>query len=155
MKKWKMNWRKNLPNFLYLALIGVAVAVFGNACGEFGGGSSGKKNKGLQSNSCEATGFDIHEGAETVSIAYGKQVLDNMVACTGLTQLSQPTIDEFESRLGSLSEFGYALDVNPPLAMAHAGIAIEVCNDLFSEENALPNAQRRIFNRIDDTGFYV
>ena len=93
---------------------------------------------------------EIIEGAETASIAYGGQVLENMVACTGLQNVSQKTQDEYDSRRGSLSEYGDVMDVNPPLVMAQAAIAIEVCDDLYTEESAMLSDNRRIFTKISE-----
>jgi len=139
--------KKKIAVGVSLATITAAIAILGNACGQMvpDDGVSAVSSK----NSCSGNiAVEIIPGAETASIAYGKQVLDNMVACTGLQVVSQKTLDEFDSRRGSLSEFGNVMDVNPPLVMAHAAIAAEVCDDLLKEELALNSADRRIFNAI-------
>ena len=111
--------KKKIAVGVSLATITAAIAILGNACGQMvpDDGVSADSSK----NSCSGNiAVEIIPGAETASIAYGKQVLDNMVACTGLQVVSQKTLDEFDSRRGSLSEFGNVMDVNPPLVMAHA-----------------------------------
>lgn len=130
------------------AALAGALVVFGNACGQMSLNDD-VTTAGLDSCSGNIE-FKVIEGAETASITYGGQVLDNMVACTGLQTVSQKTQDEYNSRRGSLSEYGNVLDVNPPLVMAQAAIAIEVCDDLYTEESAMSSNDRRIFNRITE-----
>ena len=72
-----------------------------------------------------------------VHVVTGPQVLDNMVACTGLVEPSEKTREEWETRSSSLSEYGSVLDISPPLMMGISAVAIEVCDDLVNQEHQL------------------
>jgi hypothetical protein len=86
-----------------------------------------------------------------VSTVYAKQFLDNMVSCTGLGIESARTRGEWNNRRGSLSEFGYATDVTPPMLMSIAAVAGEVCSDLIVKESA-PGATPIIFDNFNLKG---
>lgn len=125
-----------------LGLIAVVTAIFGHGCGDIGK-IDGSGSQAMYMESDEE--FDLIPGARTVGTVYAKQVLDNMLACTGLTAESPRTREEYQNRIGSLSEFGYATHVTPPMAMALVALAGEVCNDLIEIESRLDWTQRNIF----------
>lgn len=134
-----------------LIIMATGVAIYGNSCGQYNSSSSFSNGSAVDQLCSEGTEFEIIEGTKTASIAYGPQVLDNMVACTGLSQLSQKTLDAYQARQASLSEYGNVLDVNPPLVMAHTALAVEVCDDLYKQEMAQSMGARRIFASLNDS----
>ncbi|MBX7231879.1 MAG: hypothetical protein K1X29_07310 [Bdellovibrionales bacterium] len=93
--------------------------------------------------------IDIFPNASTVSLIYNKQLVDNLVSCTGLGLASTQTLAEWSKRQSSFSEYGYATDVTAPMLMAIAAVSGEICNDLVSTESVLPQEKRRIFNAIN------
>ena len=146
--KMKAQHKRYFSLIGILGAISLIIALFGNACSELRSNSQG--NAWNLNSQCtqENIEFDYKEGAETASIAYGPQVLESMVACTGVMSVSQQTLDTYNDRRASLSEYGSVMDMNPPLAMAHAAIAAEVCTDLFEQELQMSADQRRIFNAV-------
>ena len=127
--------KRYTKKIIAIALAALGVAVYGNSCGKLDSGGNSALNDALCTE--ESIKFDIIAGAETASISYGDQVKDSMIACTGLSNISQKTLDEYNKRQASLSEAGSVLDVNPPLVMAHTAIAVEICDDLYNEEMAM------------------
>lgn len=106
---------------------------------------------------CQPTGsnaaidknYEVIPGEQTVSIAYGRQVLDSMVSCTGLGTASARATTEWESRNQSLSEYGSATEISGAMMMAVAAVAGEVCRDLVDKEKLLASNQRGIFVNAD------
>ncbi len=137
--------RKNLSLIATLGIIGAMSAVFGHGCGEIG---KVVPSMGLFSSEAEEE-FEVIPGARTAGTLYAKQALDAMLACTGLTAESALTREEYQNRRGSLSEFGYATHVTPPMAMALIALAGEVCNDLIQIESSLEWNQRNIFTSFN------
>lgn len=146
----------------YTAIIGIltlSLAAFvgvGQGCGEAldagaGGGSS------ITCSPDEAIvvidkDYDVLPGERTVSIAYGQQMLDSFLSCTGVEQASQRTLDEFASRNQSLSEYGSLTDVSAAQMMATAAVAAEVCQDLIIRERGLASVTDRYIFRDADLG---
>jgi hypothetical protein len=93
--------------------------------------------------------YDIVPGEQTVSIAYGRPMLDSMVACTGIGQPSTRTLTEWTTRNQSLSEYGNLTDVSGAMMMAVTAVAGEVCRDLVNLEKPLASNQRGIFGAVD------
>ena len=96
--------------------------------------------------------YDVQPGQGTVSIAYGRQMLDSFVSCTGVGTPSQRTLDEFDNRNQSLSEYGSLTDVSAAQMMATAAVAAEVCQDLIERERGLASVDRFIFTDADLDG---
>ena len=62
---------------------GFVVVVFGHGCGNFANDGSSGDNNAFNSKACSVEGegdIEVVEGAGTVSVVYGRQVLDNMVS---------------------------------------------------------------------------
>lgn len=136
------------------AVLGVTVLI-GHGCSEFAaisGGSSGSSSFGTVDGNGAGGGFIPLPEATTISLLYNKQILDNLVICTGIGTPSVATVDEWERRQSSFSEYGYATDVTAPMLMAIAAVSGEICNDLLAVETALPAASRRVFNAVDFGG---
>lgn len=138
-----------------IALATVTTTMFGQGCGQFE--SLNDNQASLQSGlSCGTEGIEKIEpipGRKTASIVYGKQVLDNMVACTGIGRPSPQTLQEYEDRKASFSEYGYATQVSAPMLMGIAAVAGEVCNDLITQEDGQSDFQaRRVFRSVDLAG---
>lgn len=93
--------------------------------------------------------YEVLPGEQTVSIAYGRQVLDSMVACTGLGAASTRATTEWQNRNQSLSEYGSATEISGAMMMAVAAVAGEVCRDLVDKEAALASNARGIFTNVD------
>lgn len=146
----KTSFRFKIKIFAWAIGIASLLTFLGQGCGRMLASKSGGSSLGSNSQcSSNDVSFDFKEGAETASIAYGPQVLDSMLACTGVVNPSQRTLDIFAEREASFSEFGSVMDVNPPLMMAHAALAAEVCTDLLTQEAAVPPTDRRIFNAVN------
>ncbi len=130
--------KKFIRTALMIATLSMTVLFIGHGCSEFG-----SSNKAPQPSSATGQagndGLNIIPNTKTVSTVYAKQFMDNMVSCTGLRIESARTRGEFENRKGSLSEFGYATDITPPMLMSIAAIAGEVCSDLIAKEAASQN----------------
>lgn len=93
--------------------------------------------------------YDVVPGQQTVSIAYGRPLLDSMIACTGVGQPSTRTLTEWTARNQSLSEYGSLTEVSGAMMMAVAAVAGEVCRDLLDKEIPLAAASRGIFGGVD------
>lgn len=89
--------------------------------------------------------YDVIPGQQTVSIVYGRQMLDSMVTCLGLGQPSATAEAEWTSRNQTLSEYGNATDVSGAMMMAITAVAGEVCNDLVNKETTQVPADRGFF----------
>lgn len=76
----------------------------------------------------------IIPGARTVSLAYSKQVVDQLSACSGLALPSERTMAMYEQKKGQMSTYGAANTVTGPMMIAVASIAGEICNDLIEQE---------------------
>lgn len=116
-------------------LVGCIVLFVGHGCGIVGDA----KNAGIDLTVVGNAGVDeiqIFPNTKTVATAYSKQFLDNMISCTGQQIESARTTGEYEGRKGSLSEFGYATKATPPMLMAIAAIAGEVCSDVIDAEGS-------------------
>lgn len=135
-----------------LASLLVVTLLIGHGCSEFAaisGGSSDSASMGTSGGTGSGGGFTPFPNATTVSLIYNKQMLDNLVVCTGIGTPSVASVDEWERRQSSFSEYGYATDVTAPMLMAIAAVSGEVCNDLLNIETALAADNRRIFNSIN------
>lgn len=131
-----------------------AFVIFGQGCGQFKTDSGGLALK----SQCEVddveiidTTIEVIPDSKTLAISYGSNVLSSMVSCTlySDTDVSQQTLQEFEDRKNSLSEYGKVSDVNGPMMMAFAALAGEVCNDLINKESRLPASARLFFGDYD------
>lgn len=136
-----------------LASLLTVTLLIGHGCSEFaansGGSGGGSSSMGSTGGAGAGSGFTPFPNATTVSLIYNKQMLDNLVICTGIGTASVSSVDEWERRQSSFSEYGYATDVTAPMLMAIAAVSGEVCNDLLNIETALSSDSRRIFNSID------
>lgn len=142
--------RIHFKNFMTLLGTGIVVLTIGHGCGRM------KAKRGAFDSAASLDGACLTQagskinpvvGEGTVSISYGSQVLDNMVACTGIMEPSVQTMEEWEARRGALSEYGYATQISAPMMMGIAAIAGEVCNDLINQEEN--SGTRRIFRNIN------
>lgn len=133
---------KKMKNFIKASLLastlGVTVLFIGHGCSDVGGSKKGAAAS-LATGAAGQDDITIIPNTKTVSTVYAKQFMDNMVSCTGLQIESARTRGEWENRKGSLSEFGYATDVTPPMLMSIAAVAGEVCSDLIDKEKAAAN----------------
>jgi len=146
----KQQVKKLISAVIVSTWVGVVVLFVGHGCSEVG---QVKKTSGPAASLGEAgsEGIQIFPNTKTVSTVYAKQFLDNMVSCTGLGIESATTRGAWESRQGSLSEFGYATDVTPPMMMAVASVAGEVCSDIIDKEST-SGAERVIFAGFNLSG---
>jgi len=131
------------------AWLGLIVLFVGHGCSEIGkvGGNS---NPSASLGAAAPDGITVFPNTKTVSTVYAKQFLDNMVSCTGLRIESAETRQRWEAESGSLSEFGYATDVTPPMMMAIATVAGEICSDITSASAEVNRGSRdRLFPGVD------
>lgn len=150
MNHLSLKLRRKLRATSALIVLGAISAVFGHGCGQFKSNSF-NSNSELTEDVVGETMDDLEiiPGALTVSTVYAKQILDNMASCTGAARPSDQTLQEYEDRKGSLSEYGFALHITAPMMMGIVGLAGEVCNDLISSEQRQPASQRRIFTTFN------
>jgi hypothetical protein len=130
----------------------VGFIIFGQGCGMGFAPANGVSSlsSGLQ---CQAKANDsiidktytVDPNKRTVSIAYGEELLNSYVACTGIGQASQRTKDEWTRRNQSLSEYGSLTDLSGAMMMGIAAVASEICEDVYERESALPAANRNLF----------
>lgn len=151
--KTKMN-KKQVLQFSSIVMALTAITLFlGHGCSGYKSSSQGSQSPGpgLNGDLCVADSLEVVPipGAQTLSIAYGEQVFDNMVSCTSLAEPSQATLDEYDARKGSFSQFGSVTDVTSAMMMGVAALALEVCNDLAEQETDLPADTRRFFTAFD------
>ena len=144
---------RGLSLFLLMFIPATSLFTFYQGCG----GKMASENLSSSSLICQPTSaaatvdknYEVLPGQPTVSVAYGRQVLDSMVACTGLGTASTRATTEWQSRNQSLSEYGSATEVSGAMMMAVAAVAGEVCRDLVDKEKALPMNSRGIFTNVD------
>lgn len=150
-----MRSYKNMSLLVLIVIIGGAVLSIGNGCSQSlnsassGVGSSGGSsadNTGTAQSDTESTDIPIINGAKTVSIAYSKQIVDQLSSCVGLAQPSDATLAMYEQKKGAVSTYGYANTVTSPMMMAVTSIAGEICNDLINQE---VKTGARIFSGFD------
>lgn len=137
-----------------LVALGLAsvIVVFGFGCGM---GFISMEGEEVTQQSLETPTKETEEddqvvipGAKTTGLVYANQILRNMSSVTGIKTFSRATLNFYEQNKFSVSEFGSANSLNPPMIMAIMGLGAEVCNDLVSQEG-VPNNPRQIFNAID------
>ena len=126
------------------------VAFIGHGCSKMGDARSYSASAPSATGTAGTDSITIFPNTKTVSTVYAKQFLDNMVSCTGLGIESARTRGEWENRRGSLSEYGYATEVTPPMLMAIAAIGGEICSDLIAKEKSASN--RTIFEGFNLSG---
>lgn len=150
--------KKMIQKMGILASLTAVTLFIGHGCSDFtasnGGSGASSTSTGFGNGGDPGTnggGFTPIPGVNTVSLIYNKQLIDNMVMCVGTGTPSEATVDEWKKRMASFSEYGYALDLTAPMAMALAAVSGEMCNDLLDLETALPQDQRRLFNAWDFT----
>lgn len=149
-----MRSYKHMSLLVLIVIIGGLVLSIGNGCSQsLNSASSGvSANNGATDNSGSAqsdsasTDIPIINGAKTVSIAYSKQIVDQLSSCVGLAQPSDATLAMYEQKKGAVSTYGYANTVTSPMMMAVTSIAGEICNDLVNQE---VKTGARIFSGFD------
>lgn len=67
----------------------------------------------------------IIDGARTTSVVHSGQVLDNMVAISGIEEPSAAAKSLYEEKKGSFSENGKANTLNAPMIMAAASLGVK------------------------------
>lgn len=132
--------------------IAVVLVVFGNGCSEGGfyaldSKSSGANGAlGIDAQCKSSTDIDVIPGAKTVSLVGSNQVLQHLSNCVGLAVPSDKTVAVYEAKKGSISTYGAANSITPPMMMAIASIAGEVCSDIIDQEVA---SGLRIFKDVN------
>lgn len=135
MTSKSLKLKKFIQTSLMIGTLSITVLFIGHGCSDFGS-SSKAPHASIATGQAGSEGIEIIPNTKTVSTVYAKQFMDNMVSCTGVQIESARTRGEFKNRSGSLSEFGYATDITPPMLMSIAAIAGEVCSDLIAKETA-------------------
>jgi hypothetical protein len=133
-----MNRNKKIIIIAVISVVGVATLSIGNGCSQqyanFGS-SNGNSAAGVgPGGSNPSTDVTVIPGARTVSLAYSKQVLDQLSSCAGLAAPSDKTIAMYQQKQGAISMYGYVNTVTSPMLMAETSIAGEICNDLINQE---------------------
>jgi hypothetical protein len=147
------QYRNRIVVVVSILVAAGVLASIGNGCSrsqtplaQFGSGSS--TSSSTAPSSTASSDIPVIPGARTVSLAYSKQVVDQLSACTGLKIPSEKTMAMYDAKKGAISTYGAANTVTSPMMMAITSIAGEVCNDLIDQE-----AQgARLFNGFDMSG---
>lgn len=142
-------WLKTVSVLISGALL---VSVFGFGCGMGflpAGYYSGSSIVGELSDVGDNLDLVVVSGKRTVSVTYHDQVLENMKAATGVAQVSNATLNTFQNRLGTFSEYGFASSVNAPMLLSITQLAAEVCADLLAQESQIAIADRSYYTNID------
>lgn len=134
---------------LILGLTGSGVFFYQGCGNDMTGGSSASICNSNSGSTPIDKNYDIIPGQQTVSIAYGRPMLDSMVSCTGIGQPSTRTLNEWTTRNQSLSEYGNLTDISGAMMMAITAVAGEVCRDLLDKEKPMASASRGIFGGVD------
>lgn len=91
-------------------------------------------------------------GQKTVAVVSANRALMNMLNCLGTespTEGARAAQAVWEEKKGQFSVEGKANTVTPPMLMAQASLAAEVCSDAIRIESALPSSERRLFPMIN------
>ncbi len=126
------------------------VIIFGNGCSP--GGFTGSSTKhsdvyDLSSLQCRSSSeIQVIPGSKTVSMVGSGQLLNHLSNCIGLAVPSDTTQTVYNEKKGSISTYGTANSITPPMMMAITSIAGEICSDVIDAEIA---SGARIFNGIN------
>lgn len=141
-----MKSYKHISLLVFAVVIGGAILSIGNGCSKsltsasVGAGSGGSTSSatdstgGTSGSSSNSSDITVISGAKTVSLAYSKQIVDQLSSCVGVAQPSDTTLAMYEQKKGAVSTYGYANTVTSPMMMAVTSIAGEICNDLINQE---------------------
>lgn len=132
-----MTKNKRMAIFAFVMVVGGGTLSIGNGCSQqyTNRGTSLENSTGANApTSAPGTDIPVIPGARTVSLAYSKQVLDQLSSCTGLAVPSDKTTAMYEQKQGAISTYGYVNTVTSPMMMAVTSIAGEICNDLIDQE---------------------
>lgn len=133
-----------------LSLTAVSLVIFGNGCSEGGfvPQDSASDNAALDGTlQCKSpTDIEVIPGAKTASVVGASEVLKQLTNCVGLETYSDATKKVYDDKKGSISTYGSASSITPPMMMAITSIAGEVCSDVIDKEIA---SGGRIFAGID------
>lgn len=121
-------------------------------CAGFKGESAGLASLGQCAGNEGAQDINVVQGTRIVSLVYGQAVLDNMLSCTGLGTPSAVTQQEWETRQGVFSDYGFASEVSAPMMLAIAALSARVCQDIIDKEAPDVGANRFIFTDYDLAG---
>ncbi|MCK6599726.1 MAG: hypothetical protein L6Q37_15275 [Bdellovibrionaceae bacterium] len=133
-----------------MSLTAVALVIFGNGCSEGGFvpsesvAQSPTQDDSLQCKS--PTEIEVIPGAKTASLVGASEVLKQLTNCVGLETYSDATKKVYDDKKGSISTYGAANSITPPMMMAITSIAGEVCSDLIDKEISQGS---RIFTGMD------
>jgi hypothetical protein len=122
-----------------LSLTAVSVVIFGNGCSEGGfvpQDSTGQAGVDGSLQCKSATDIEVIPGAKTASVVGASEVLKQLTNCVGLETYSDATKKVYDDKKGSISTYGAANSITPPMMMAITSIAGEVCADLIDKEVA-------------------
>ncbi len=132
-----------------MACMVFVVVVFGNGCSNGGFQSNDASLGDFSSNALQcrsATDITVIPGAKTVSFVGSGQLLSHLSNCIGLSVPSDATMTVYNEKKGSISTYGAANTITPPMMMAITSIAGEICSDLVDQEIA---SGGRIFSGIN------
>jgi len=111
----------------------------GNGCSKRNSFDTGFSSTAIGGNAATSTdqGEVIDPSVKMVSVAYSKQMLDQVTSCAGLKKASDNTIRVYQQKSGAISLYGDAGSVTAPMMMATTNIVAEVCNDLIQQEKTM------------------
>jgi hypothetical protein len=123
-----------------LVTLVAGIVVFGNGCSKGGFSTDNSSSNGTSAVSnaagqCKSvTDIEVIPGAKTASFVGANQVLQHLSNCVGLAVPSDATMAVYEAKKGSISTYGAANSITPPMMIAITSIAGEVCSDLIDQE---------------------
>jgi len=138
MKYYKLS--KKIKILAAIAVTGTLVLItVGNGCSKRNAFDTGFSSTALGGNAASSTdqGEVIDPSVKMVSVAYAKQMLDQVTSCAGVKKASDNTVRVYQQKSGAISLYGDAGSVTAPMMMATTNIVAEVCNDLIQQEKTM------------------
>jgi hypothetical protein len=131
---------------ILIAFFSVTIATgFGQGCAQSKKATAGSDGGDALGDTNGNPEYNLDPSSVTLSMVYNKQVLDHMVACSGVGVASDSTLATWASKRGAVSINGTVVTVTAPMLMAVTTIAGDVCRDLIDLEKKTP----MLFNGVN------
>lgn len=138
-----------MKNTKWIQTLVVCLSMVGMALGyQNCGGASGSGGEVAGSASLDSDVVAI-PNTKTASVQRASRALDNLVACMGVGEADNDSVNAFRNNRGTISEEGYATTMTQPMAKAMVTISAEVCEHLMNRERNMSVEERKMFIEID------
>lgn len=123
----------------FVVMGAVVIFSFGQGCGKLSSidGTSAADNSGAGTDT-SAGGSTYVPNTQTLSLVYGKEILDHYSSCIGSGLPTDRALAMYDSKKGTISETGAVSTLTAPMLMAATSIAGEICEDLILKEKIAP-----------------